>query len=100
MSVVIQTNEGRTVKTELKYLEKLEIVKDLIDSEDTDNIEECNIELPLDVEEDIIKILLVCEYEYNNRDKNITEDDRFNWYNNYFTSNYDLLNKILKQQII
>ena len=55
MSVVIQTNEGRTVETELKYLEKLELVKDLIDSEDTDNIEECDIELPLDVEEDIIK---------------------------------------------
>ena len=97
MSVVIQTNEGRTVETELKYLEKLQLVNDLIDSEDTDNIEECDIDLPLDVEEDIIKkILLVCEYEYNNRDKNITEDDRFNWYNNYFTSNYDLLNKILE----
>jgi len=97
MPVTIQTSDNKEIETELKLLNKLQTIQELINAEDEEELDECSVEIPLDVEYDTMnKILLVCNYEYENREKNITEDDRFNWYNNYFTCNNDILNKILE----
>ena len=99
MPVTIKMNDEREIETELQMLKKLQTIQELINMEEgeEDELDECNIEIPLDIEYDIMdKILQVCKYEYENKEKNITEDDRFNWYNNYFTCNNDILNKILE----
>ena len=97
MPITIQTNDKKEIETELRFLSKLQTIQELINVEENDELDECDVEIPLDVDYDTMnKILMVCNYEYENREKNITEDDRFNWYNNYFTSNNDILNKILE----
>jgi len=97
MPVTIQTNDKKEIETELKFLSKLQTIQELINVEENDELDECDVEIPLDVDYDTMnKILTVCNYEYENREKNNTEDDRFNWYNNYFTCNNDILNKILE----
>ena len=97
MPITIQTNDKKEIETELRFLSKLQTIQELINVEENDELDECDVEIPLDVEYDTMnKILMVCNYEYENREKNITEDDRFNWYNNYFTCNNDNLNKILE----
>ena len=93
------TNDNETIEIDIEKIQELKLIMELIDSndDDSDDEEDNQIEIPIDVESKILKkILEACNYEYENRDNNITDDDKFNWYNNYFICNEEDLHKLLE----
>lgn len=98
-TIQVLTSDNNSIDIESTHVECLKLIHTLIHEymEDIEQMDEDNIiELPLDVDKDTMnKILEFAYYEFHNKDKNMTEQDHYNWYNDYFTNNYDTLHTIL-----
>ena len=86
----VDINKIKELKTVTSFLNCDELEADIIVLEE-------DYEVPLeDVSYDIlVKIYKMCEYEYNILSVNTTEQDKFNWYNSYFTCSNDDLFELL-----
>ena len=86
----VDINKIKELKTVISFLNCDELEADIIELEE-------DYEVPLeDVSYDILlKIYKMCEYEYNILSVNTTEQDKFNWYNSYFTCSNDDLFELL-----
>ena len=96
MSLKLKTSDNKLLEVELKKIKDLKMICALLNIEDNEEymLTE-DFELPLeDIDYNTLnKIYTFCEYEYNMKDINCTTQDKFNWYNSYFTcSNDDLFN--------
>jgi len=96
MSLKLKTSDNKLLEVELKKITNLKMICALLNIEDNEEymLTE-DFELPLeDIDYNTLKkIYTFCEYEYNMKDINCTTQDKFNWYNSYFTcSNEDLFN--------
>ena len=83
MPIIIKTEDNKNVTIEnSNIIESFKLLKSLLDDFDIDD----EIEIPLNIKEEIlIKILDVYYYEENCKSQNITDQDKYNWYNNYFS---------------
>jgi len=100
MSLKLVSKEGRKIEVDINKIKELKTVTSFLncDELEADIIElEEDYEVPLeDVSYDIlVKIYKMCEYEYNILSVNTTEQDKFNWYNSYFTCSNDDLFELL-----
>ena len=96
MSLKLKTSDNKLLSVELKKIKELKMICALMNIEEGEDYELTeDYELPLeDINYDTLrKIYSFCEYEYEVKDVNCTTQDKFNWYNSYFTcSNEDLFN--------
>ena len=94
MSLKLKTSDNKLLSVELKKIKELKMICALMNIEENEDYELTeDYELPLeDINYDTLrKIYSFCEYEYEVKDVNCTTQDKFNWYNSYFTcSNEDL----------
>tara|TARA_B110001450_G_C17404336_1_gene393061 strand:+ start:171 stop:644 length:474 start_codon:yes stop_codon:yes gene_type:complete len=100
-TIKVLTSDNNSINMDSTHVECLKLIHTLINEYNDDDDDICLhdddiIELPLDVDiYTMNKILEVVYYEFHNKNKNMTEQDYYNWYNDYFTDNYDTLHTIL-----
>ena len=88
MPIIIKTEDNKNVTIEnSNIIESFKLLKSLLEDYDIDD----EIEIPLNITEEILtKILDVYYYEENCKSLNITDQDKYNWYNNYFTRSFKI----------
>ena len=94
MPIIIKTEDNKNVTIEnSNIIESFKLLKSLLEDFDIDD----EIEIPLNIKEEIlIKILDVYYYEENCKSQNITDQDKYNWYNNYFSISDDTMCELLE----
>ena len=94
MTIIIKTLDNANITVDNKAIvDNIKIFKSLLEDYDLDD----TIEVPLDITEELLnKILEVFYYEENCKNQSITDQDKYNWYNNYFSISDDMMCKLLE----
>tara|TARA_Y100000389_G_C17444382_1_gene510656 strand:- start:671 stop:1150 length:480 start_codon:yes stop_codon:yes gene_type:complete len=100
MSLNLVSKEGKKLNVDINKIKELKTVTSFLncDELEADIIElDEDFEIPLsDISYNTLKkIYKLCEYEYDTLNVNTTEQDKFNWYNSYFTCSNDDLFELL-----
>ena len=100
MPLIIKTlDEQDIVVDDINIVKNIRLLKSLLEDFDLDNydVDEDDVEIPLEVEEEIMnKILTLYYYEEDCKSQSITDQDKYNWYNNYFSISDDMMCKLLE----
>lgn len=94
MPIIIKTKDDKDVIIDnMNIVNEIKIFKSLLEDCDLDD----TIEVPLDITEELLnKILEVFYYEEDCKTLSITDQDKYNWYNNYFSISDDIMCKLLE----
>lgn len=94
MPIIIKTKDDKNIEVHnMNIINEIKIFKSLLEDCDLDD----TIEIPLDITEELLdKILEVFYYEEDCKNKSITDQDKYNWYNNYFSISDDIMCKLLE----
>lgn len=94
MPIIIKTTDDKDVTIDnMNIINEIKIFKSLLEDCDLDD----TIEVPLDITEELLnKILEVFYYEEHCKTLSITDQDKYNWYNNYFSISDDIMCKLLE----
>lgn len=100
MSLNLVSKEGTKLNVDINKIKELKTITSFLncDELEADIIElDEDFEVPLcDISYNTLKkIYKLCEYEYGILNVNTTEQDKFNWYNSYFTCSNDELFELL-----
>lgn len=94
MPIIIKTQDNADIIVDNEnIINDIKIFKSLLEDYSFDD----DIEIPLEITEEILnKILEVFYYEENCKTQSVTDQDKYNWYNNYFSISDDMMCKLLE----
>ena len=102
MKIVIITKDNDKISINKECIKSFKILESLLEEyndEDEDNNEDNDdiIEIPLEINTSVLnKILEIYTYEIDSQDKSVTDQDKYNWYNNYFSISDDDMCNLLE----